>query len=166
MWKIPDLYQKNISGAILNIRVKPVESGSERNSAVTEDICKTRSGICEYHWAIGHMCYAASKLWNVCNFERYHYREMGLSGYPDWYYQKKTHKSDLWYRQLPSQTAQGTCRLLDKSWKSFYTLKRSGRISELNPPRFKNKICGSPICRWGSYTNPSQTGYGCRFQRN
>ena len=27
---------------------------------------------------IGHMCYAASKLWNVCNYERYHYKELGL----------------------------------------------------------------------------------------
>ena len=48
---------------------------------------------------IGHMCYAASKLWNICNYERYYYREMGLSEYPGWYYQKKAHKSDLWYRQ-------------------------------------------------------------------
>ena len=28
--------------------------------------------------------------------------------YPDWYYQKKTHKGNLWYKQLPSQTAQET----------------------------------------------------------
>ena len=38
---------------------------------------------------IGHMCYAASKLWNVCNYERQHYKEMGMEKYPDWYYQKK-----------------------------------------------------------------------------
>ena len=34
------------------------------------------------------MCYAASKLWNVCNYERQHYKEMGFEKYPDWYYQK------------------------------------------------------------------------------
>ena len=49
--------------------------------------------ICpEYSNIIGHMCYAASKLWNVCNYERHHYKELGLEKYPDWYYQKKAHK--------------------------------------------------------------------------
>ena len=43
-------------------------------------------------------------------------------------YQKKAHKEDLWYKQLPSQTAQEVCRLLDKAWKSFYALKRTGGI--------------------------------------
>ena len=33
---------------------------------------------------IGHMCYAASKLWNICNYERYHYKELSLPvEYPD-----------------------------------------------------------------------------------
>ena len=59
----------------------------------------------EYANLIGHMCYAASKLWNVCNYERQHYKEKGMGQYPDWYYQKKAHKEDLWYKQLPSQTA-------------------------------------------------------------
>ena len=45
----------------------------------------------EYSNIIGHMCYAASKLWNICNYERYHYKELGLEKYPDWYYQKKVH---------------------------------------------------------------------------
>ena len=82
----------------------------------------------EYANLIGHMCYAASKLWNVCNYERQHYKETGMEQYPDWYYQKKAHKEDLWYKQLPSQTAQEVCKLLDKAWKSFYALKRSGGI--------------------------------------
>ena len=46
----------------------------------------------EYSNIIGHMCYAASKLWNICNYERRHYKELGLEKYPDWYYQKKAHK--------------------------------------------------------------------------
>ena len=70
----------------------------------------------EYANLIGHMCYAASKLWNVCNYERQHYKETGMEQYPDWYYQKKAHKEDLWYKQLPSQSAQEVCRLLDKAW--------------------------------------------------
>ena len=93
---------------------------------------------CDYENILGHMCYAAYKLWNVCNYERYHYKELGLSEYPDWYYQKKAHKADLWYKQLPSQTAQEVCKLLDKSWKSFFALKKSGGIEHPNPPRFKH----------------------------
>ena len=65
----------------------------------------------EYANLIGHMCYAASKLWNVCNYERQHYKETGIEQHPDWYYQKKAHKEDLWYKQLPSQTAQEVCKL-------------------------------------------------------
>ena len=91
----------------------------------------------EYSYIIGHMCYAASKLWNVCNYERRRYKELGLEKYPDWYYQKKAHKGDLWYRQLPSQTAQETCKQLDKAWKSFYALKKTGGIKDPNPTRFK-----------------------------
>ena len=99
---------------------------------------KTSLKICpEYSNIIGHMCYAASKLWNVCNYERHHYKELGLEKYPDWYYQKKAHKGNLWYKQLPSQTAQETCKQLDKAWRSFYVLKKTGGIKDPNPPRFK-----------------------------
>ena len=91
----------------------------------------------EYSNIIGHMCYAASKLWNICNYERCHYKELGLEKYPDWYYQKKAHKGNLWYKQLPSQTAQETCKQLDKAWRSFYVLKKTGGIKVPNPPRFK-----------------------------
>ena len=88
---------------------------------------------------IGHMCYAAYKLWNVCNYERLHYKEMDLDEYPDWYYQKKAHKDDLWYKQLPSQTAQEVCKLLDKAWKSFYQLQKTHGIENPKPPRFKQE---------------------------
>ncbi len=83
------------------------------------------------------MCYAAYKLWNVCNYERRNYRELGLSRYPDWYYQKAAHKEDVWFKSLPSQTAQEVCKLLDKSWKSFYQLQKSGGVENPRPPRFK-----------------------------
>ena len=36
----------------------------------------------EYANLIGHMCYAASKLWNVCNYERQHYKETGIEQHP------------------------------------------------------------------------------------
>lgn len=89
---------------------------------------------------VGHMCYAAYKLWNVCNYERIYYKELSLPvDYPDWYYQKKAHKADFWYRQLPSQTAQEVCRLLDKSWKSFHTLLKTHGIENPGQPGFKHE---------------------------
>ncbi|MDO4556792.1 MAG: transposase, partial [Lachnospiraceae bacterium] len=77
---------------------------------------------------VGHMCYAAYKLWNVCNYERLHYQKLNIEQYPNWYYQKKVHKDELWFKQLPSQTAQEVCKLLDKGWKSFFALKKSGGV--------------------------------------
>lgn len=86
---------------------------------------------------IGHMCYAASKLWNVCNYERNNYKELDLPKYPDWYYQKSVHKDNTWYKSLPSQTAQEVCKLLDKSWKSFYHLQKTEGIANPRPPKYK-----------------------------
>ena len=120
----------------------------------------------EYANLIGHMCYAASKLWNVCNYERQHYKETGMEQYPDWYYQKKAHKEDLWYKQLPSQTAQEVCKLLDKAWKSFYALKRTGGIETPRPPRFKQEISPLPICRWESCMSGIRAESACPFQRH
>lgn len=61
----------------------------------------------EYSNIINHMCYSAYKLWNICNYERNNYKILNLPvKYPNWYYQKKYHKDDIWYKQLPSQTAQ------------------------------------------------------------
>jgi len=103
----------------------------------TVEISENESNI------IGHLCYAASKLWNVCNYERLHYKELGLEKYPDWYYQKSHHKADLWFKSLPSQTAQEVCKLLDKSWKSFFVLQKTGGVMNPRPPRFKQ--CGIAV---------------------
>ena len=57
---------------------------------------RTSLKICpEYSNIIGHMCYAAFKLWNICNYERRHYKELGLEKYPDWYYQKKADRKSV-----------------------------------------------------------------------
>ena len=88
---------------------------------------------------VGHMNYAAYKLWNVCNYERNNYKELGMEKYPDWYAQKSSHKNDMWFKSLPSQTAQEVCKLLDKSWKSFYRLKKTGGIEKPNPPKYKHR---------------------------
>ena len=91
---------------------------------------------------IGHMCYAAYKLWNICNYERLHYQELQMEKYPDWYYQKSHHKDNVWYKSLPSQTAQEICKQLDKAWRSYYALVKSGGIENPKPPRFKQEgIC-------------------------
>ena len=71
------------------------------------------------------------------HYERNNYKDLGLEKYPDWYYQKSKHKDDLWFKSLPSQTAQEICKLLDKAWKSFYQLKKSGGIENPRTPRYK-----------------------------
>lgn len=91
----------------------------------------------DYSNIISHMNYAAYKLWNVCNYEKRNYKTLGLDVYPDWYYQKSHHKDNLWFKSLPSQTAQEVCKLLDKSWKSYFTLLKSQGIENPKPPRFK-----------------------------
>ena len=86
---------------------------------------------------IGHLGYSASKLWNVCNYERKNYDASSGEPYPNWYYQKKFHKDNVWFKSLPSQTAQEVCKLVDKAWKSFFALKKTKGIQDPKPPRFK-----------------------------
>lgn len=90
-----------------------------------------------------HMCYAASKLWNLCNYEKYNWKELSLEGFPNWYYQKKKWKNNFWYKLLPSQTAQEVCKVLDKSWKSYNSLTKKKRIKNRKPP--SNKKTPMPI---------------------
>lgn len=90
-----------------------------------------------------HMSYAASKLWNICNYEKYNWKELGLEEFPNWYYQKKKWKNNFWYKLLPSQTAQEVCKVLDKSWKSYNTLTKKKRIKNRKPP--SNKKTPMPI---------------------
>ena len=37
---------------------------------------------------LGHLTYAASKLFNVGNYERKEYQSLGFDSMPDWYDQK------------------------------------------------------------------------------
>lgn len=67
---------------------------------------------------LGLMGYAAYKLWNVANYERRNWKELGLDEYPDWYDQKKRLKTNFFYKNLPSQSAQRTLKKLDESWES------------------------------------------------
>ena len=115
-------------------------------------VCKVDE---RYSNIIGHMCYAAYKLWNVCNYERIHYKELNLPvPYPNWYYQKSAHKDDLWYKSLPAQTAQEVCKQLDKSWKSFYALNKSKGIENPRPPRFKQQNMAITYMQMGIVHTP------------
>ena len=99
MWKRSDLYLRKISAVILNIRASRIHLKRTVNTDPRYCLRGGRGMLLshrtsvkiqpEYSNIIGHMCYAASKLWNICNYERHHYKELGLEKYPDWYYQKK-----------------------------------------------------------------------------
>ena len=71
---------------------------------------------------LGHLSYASSKLFNVGNYERKEYKSLGFDSMSDWYNQKKRLKDNIWYKSLPSQTAQEVLKRLDESWKSYLTL--------------------------------------------
>ena len=47
---------------------------------------------------LGSMGYAAYKLWNVANYEKRNYRELGMEKFPDWYEQKKRLKENFFIR--------------------------------------------------------------------
>ena len=74
------------------------------------------------------MSLAASKLWNVGNYEKRTYKEQGMASFPNWYDQKKRLKAHYWFKALPSHTAQLVLKKLDDSWKSFFALEKSGGI--------------------------------------
>jgi putative transposase len=87
---------------------------------------------------LGCLTYAASKLWNVGNYERRSWtRESGIP-YPDWFLQKRNLKCHFWYKNLPSQTAQEILKQLHEGWKSFYRLKKTGGIDNPKPPGYKH----------------------------
>ncbi|MCQ2801961.1 MAG: transposase, partial [Bacilli bacterium] len=72
---------------------------------------------------LGHLTYSASKLFNEANYQRHEYEKLGLEKRPNWYDQKKNMKTNMWYKNLPSQTAQDVLKTLDESWKSYDVLK-------------------------------------------
>ena len=72
---------------------------------------------------LGHLCYAASKLFNVGNYERKEYKSLGFEKMPDWYSQKKRLKDNIWYKSLPSQTSQDVLARLNEAWKSYFAIK-------------------------------------------
>lgn len=86
---------------------------------------------------LGHLTYAAWKLWNVANYERKNWVKESGAPYPNWYDQKKRLKEHFWYKNLPSQSAQELLHTLDGAWRSFYKLKETGGIENPRPPKYK-----------------------------
>ena len=86
------------------------------------------------------LTFASAKLWNIGNYEKKNYEFLGFEKYPNRYDQKKRFKSEYWYKSLPSQTAQETLNMLEKSWKSYFKLKKTGGIQNPKPPRFKKNV--------------------------
>ncbi len=84
-----------------------------------------------------HLSFASAKLWNIANYEKHNYKALGFEKYPNWYEQKKRLKTEFWYKNLPSQTAQEVLNMLEKSWKSFFKLRETGGIENPNPPKYK-----------------------------
>lgn len=88
---------------------------------------------------LGHLTYAAWKLWNVANYERKTWTKESGEPYPNWFEQKKRLKEHFWYKNLPSQSAQEMLHTLDGAWMSFYRLKETGGIENPKPPKYKQK---------------------------
>jgi putative transposase len=79
-----------------------------------------------------YMGYSAYKLWNIGNYEKRNYKELGFEKYPNWYDQKKRLKTNFFYKNLPSQTAQDVLKQLEEGWKSFYKLLKTGGLANQN----------------------------------
>ena len=88
---------------------------------------------------LNSLAFSSAKLWNIANYEKKNYIELGFSSFPDWHNQKKRLKNEFWYKNLPSQTAQDVLNRLQQSWKSFFKLNKSKGIKNPKPPRFKGK---------------------------
>jgi transposase len=85
---------------------------------------------------LGCLGYASARLYNVGNYERKNYSKDSNKDFPDWYKQKKELKDHFWYKNLPSQTAQETLKILSDNWKSYF---KSIKDYKSNPDKYTGK---------------------------
>jgi len=84
----------------------------------------------------------ATKLYNTDNYQRR--QEWEKTGkIPNAYAQKKALKNNIWFKLLPSQSAQEVSFNLQNNYKSWFKLRKKDK--EANPPRFRKKEMLSPI---------------------
>lgn len=89
-----------------------------------------------------NLCSIATKLYNTDNYQRR--EEWEKTGkIPNVYAQKKALKNNIWFKSLPSQTAQEVCFNLQRNYKSWFKLRK--KYKEANPPRFRKKDVLSPL---------------------
>lgn len=93
--------------------------------------------------------FAATKLWNVGNYEKHNFEKLGFTEFPNWYEQKKRLKTHHWFKAMPSQTAQEVLNGLHQAWKSFFTLTVTGGIADPKPPYYKKGLCHFSILNNG-----------------
>lgn len=85
---------------------------------------------------VGHMNYAASKLWNAAIYERRNYLLYGLLQMPNYYVQAQSQKDSVWYRSLASQSAQAVLESVDEAYKSYFSNLAGGKTANPRPPRY------------------------------
>ena len=88
---------------------------------------------------LSSLTYASARLFNVGNYERHEYKNLGFDKMPDWYDQKKRLKDNMWFKSLPSQTAQDVLQRVAEGWKSYFKLLKNKGIENPNPPSYKPK---------------------------
>ena len=89
-----------------------------------------------------NLCSIATKLYNTDNYQRINaWKETGKI--PSVYTQKKELKNNVWFKLLPSQTAQEVSFNLQRNYNSWFKLRKKDKTA--NPPRFRRKEMLSPI---------------------
>lgn len=83
-----------------------------------------------------NLCSIATKLYNTANYQRR--QEWEKTGkIPNYNIQDKILKNNVWYKLLPSQTAQAVLENLDRNYKSWFKLRKKDKSN--NPPGFRKK---------------------------
>lgn len=85
---------------------------------------------------LSNLGFYATKLYNTDNYQRRKIWEETRK-IPNAYIQKKALKENVWFKLLPSQTAQEVCFVLQQNYKSWFTKRKTDKTA--NPPRFRKK---------------------------
>lgn len=92
----------------------------------------------EEKFILDYLALASAKIWNIGNYEKYNYKDLGLNEFPNYFDQRHRLKNNYWYKCLMAQTAQNTLDDLQKGWKSYIILKSKGYVN-IHPPGFKDQ---------------------------